>query len=53
MEPYRSLFPHAGLVLPDTEAVAGSVIVLPTGETMDAEKIGVVAQLVRTVVAGI
>jgi dTDP-4-amino-4,6-dideoxygalactose transaminase len=53
MEPYRSLFPHAGLVLPHTEAVAGSVIVLPTGETMDAEKIGVVAQLVRTVVAGI
>jgi len=52
MEPYRSLFPHAGLVLPHTEQVAGSVIVLPTGQTMDAEKIGVVAQVVRTVVAG-
>lgn len=53
MEPYRSLFPHAGLVLPRTEEVAGSVIVLPTGQTMDADKIEVVAQLVRTVVAGV
>jgi dTDP-4-amino-4,6-dideoxygalactose transaminase len=53
MEPYRSLFPHAGLVLPHTEQVAGSVIVLPTGQTMDPEKIGVVAQVVRTVVAGV
>ena len=53
MEPYRSLFPHAGLVLPRTEQVAGSVIVLPTGQTMDADKIGVVAQVVRTVVAGV
>lgn len=52
MEPYRSLFPHAGLVLPATEAVAASVIVLPTGETMDAERIGVVAQVVRTVIQG-
>jgi dTDP-4-amino-4,6-dideoxygalactose transaminase len=50
MEPYRSLFPHAGLVLPATERVAASVIVLPTGETMDAERIGVVAQVIRTVV---
>ena len=50
MEPYRSLFPHAGLVLPHTERVAASVIVLPTGETMDAGRIGVVAQVIRTVV---
>jgi len=50
MEPYRSLFPHAGLMLPATERVAASVIVLPTGETMDAERIGVVAQVIRTVV---
>lgn len=51
MEPYRSLFPHAGLVLPVTEQVAASVIVLPTGETMDAERIGVVAQVLRTMIA--
>jgi dTDP-4-amino-4,6-dideoxygalactose transaminase len=52
MEPYRSLFPHAGLLLPATEAVAASVIVLPTGQTMDAHKIGVVAQVIRTLVEG-
>ncbi|MCS0582422.1 aminotransferase class I/II-fold pyridoxal phosphate-dependent enzyme [Massilia pinisoli] len=52
MEPYRSLFPHAGLLLPVTEAVADSVIVLPTGQTMDPHKIGVVAQVIRTLVQG-
>jgi dTDP-4-amino-4,6-dideoxygalactose transaminase len=52
MEPYRSLFPHAGLLLPATEAVAASVIVLPTGQTMDAHKIDVVAQVIRTLVQG-
>jgi dTDP-4-amino-4,6-dideoxygalactose transaminase len=52
MEPYRALFPHAGLVLPATEAVAASVIVLPTGQTMDADSIASVAQVIRTVVQG-
>jgi dTDP-4-amino-4,6-dideoxygalactose transaminase len=47
MEPYRSLFPHAGLLLPHTEAVADRVIVLPTGQTMDAASIAVVGQVVR------
>lgn len=47
MEPYRSLFPHAGLLLPATEAVAASVIVLPTGQTMDAHRIHVVGQVIR------
>jgi dTDP-4-amino-4,6-dideoxygalactose transaminase len=31
MKPYRDLFPHARLVLPNTEAVAKRVVVLPTG----------------------
>jgi dTDP-4-amino-4,6-dideoxygalactose transaminase len=53
MEPYRSLFPHAGLVLPATEAVAGSVIVLPTGQTMDAGMVDTVAQVIRAVVQGV
>jgi len=48
MEPYRSLYPHAGLLLPATEAVAASVIVLPTGQTMNAQKIAVVGQVIRT-----
>jgi len=50
MEPYRSLFPHAGLVLPATAAVADRVIVLPTGQTMDAAMVATVAQVIRTVV---
>lgn len=36
MQPYRDLFPHTGLVLPHTEAVADRVIVLPTGAAVDA-----------------
>jgi len=32
MKPYRDLFPHAGLMLPHTTAVAGKVIVLPNGQ---------------------
>lgn len=36
MKPYRELFPHAGLVLPNTQAVADRVIVLPTGMTLPA-----------------
>lgn len=50
MEPYRSLFPHAGLLLSATEAVAASVIVLPTGQTMDALKIAVVGEVIRTAI---
>lgn len=34
MKPYRDLFPHAGLLLPNTRSVAESVIVLPTGTTL-------------------
>lgn len=51
MEPYRSLFPHAGLVLPHTNAVAARVMVLPTGQTMDAGMIATVVQILRTRIA--
>lgn len=34
MKPYRDLFPHAGLLLPNTALVADRVIVLPTGTTL-------------------
>lgn len=47
MEPYRSLFPHAGLVLPHTLAVAERVIVLPSGTTLPPEVPAVVAQCLR------
>jgi dTDP-4-amino-4,6-dideoxygalactose transaminase len=43
MQPYRSLFPHAGLMLPETIRVADRVIVLPTGTAVtevDARLVG-------------
>ena len=39
MQPYRSYYPHAGLVLPNTDAVAERVVVLPTGSSMHVDDI--------------
>lgn len=49
MEPYRSLFPHAGLMLPNTQAVAERVIVLPTGSAMTVEKAEAVVEIIANV----
>jgi dTDP-4-amino-4,6-dideoxygalactose transaminase len=46
MEPYRSYYPHAGLVLPNTNRVAERVVVMPTGSAVDAAAIrGITAVL--------
>jgi dTDP-4-amino-4,6-dideoxygalactose transaminase len=50
MQPYRELYPHAGLLLPNTEKVAASVVVLPTGTTMDEEMINDVAAVIRVLI---
>lgn len=47
MEPYRSLFPHAGLVLPHTEQIAEQVVVLPTGSALTPEMIASVTSIIR------
>jgi dTDP-4-amino-4,6-dideoxygalactose transaminase len=47
MEPYRSLFPHSYLLLPDTERVASKVIVLPTGTAVGELEIATISQLIR------
>ena len=47
MEPYRSFFPHARLLLPVTELVARRVIVLPTGTSMDNESIIRVCNIIK------
>ena len=39
MEPYKSYFPHARLLLPETERLCERVMVLPTGTGMDAHAI--------------
>jgi dTDP-4-amino-4,6-dideoxygalactose transaminase len=52
MKPYRELYPHAGLVLPNTHRVAERVIVLPTGTTMSKEMVQTVCAVICTLVKG-
>ena len=51
MEPYRSFFPHAGLLLPATERVCNRVLVLPTGTAVGTEEIGTVCNIIREAVS--
>lgn len=50
MAPYRELYPHAGLLLPNTIKVAESVIVLPTGMGIDEETVLTVSAVIRLLV---
>lgn len=47
MEPYRSYYPHAGLVLPITKQVASGVVVLPTGIAISEERIDGITSVLR------
>ncbi|HEY2345288.1 MAG TPA: DegT/DnrJ/EryC1/StrS family aminotransferase [Xanthomonadaceae bacterium] len=47
MQPYRDLYPHAGLLLANTTAVAERVVVLPTGPNLPAGAIALVAGVLR------
>lgn len=47
MEPYRSYFPHAGLLLPETEKLAQRILVLPTGTSVDSAAISKICQIIR------
>lgn len=49
MQPYSELFPHSHLMLEQTERLAARVIVLPTGPTLDGDKIEKVAGIIREV----
>jgi dTDP-4-amino-4,6-dideoxygalactose transaminase len=51
MEPYRSLQPNAGLLLPETERIAARVIVLPTGQTVDVETVQIVCCNIKDTVS--
>ena len=48
MEPYRSLFPHAHLLLPHTKAVAERVMLLPTGTTVGPQTIEGICNIIGT-----
>lgn len=52
MKPYRDLYPHSGLLLPDTISIAGRVLVMPTGTVMSADKIEVVTRILRVLAGG-
>jgi dTDP-4-amino-4,6-dideoxygalactose transaminase len=50
MEPYRSFFPHAGLLLPETEKATARVVCLPAGSSVGEERIAAICAILRTVV---
>lgn len=49
MEPYRSYFPHADMLLPQTERVCDRIMLLPTGQQMTEEAIKAVCQIIQLV----
>ncbi|MEO7299879.1 MAG: DegT/DnrJ/EryC1/StrS family aminotransferase [Verrucomicrobiota bacterium] len=50
MEPYRSFFPHAKLLLPQTEMVAARTIVLPNGTSVGPDEIKRICAIIRDVI---
>ena len=51
MEPYRSYFPHAGLLLPETERLTQRVMSLPTGTAVGPEETAAICAIIRLAVA--
>jgi dTDP-4-amino-4,6-dideoxygalactose transaminase len=51
MEPYRSYFPHAGLLLPVTERLSERVLSLPTGTAVGPDEISAICGIVRCAIA--
>lgn len=51
MEPYRSYFPNAGLLLPRTEELCERVLVLPTGTAVSPSSVQKICSIIRTALA--
>jgi dTDP-4-amino-4,6-dideoxygalactose transaminase len=51
MEPYRSYFPHAVLVLPETETLCQRVMVLPNGTSVHERAIAKIREIMRTAIS--
>jgi dTDP-4-amino-4,6-dideoxygalactose transaminase len=51
MEPYRSYFPHSGLLLPETEKLTNRVLILPTGTAIDETQIQSIAKIIRDAIS--
>lgn len=50
MEPYRSYFPHAGLLLPVTNDLSQRIMAMPTGTAISPEDIRKIAHIIDLVV---
>jgi dTDP-4-amino-4,6-dideoxygalactose transaminase len=50
MEPYCSYYPHAGLMLPETEKLVKKVIALPMGTAVSPGDISEIGQIIRLVI---
>jgi len=48
MEPYRSLFPNAHLLLPNTESKSAQVMVLPTGQGVSKRDIVAICDIIKS-----
>jgi len=46
MQPYRELYPHAGLLLPNTESISERVVVLPTGNALTTKDVIMIGQII-------
>jgi dTDP-4-amino-4,6-dideoxygalactose transaminase len=51
MEPYISRQPNAALLLPETERIAASILLLPTGQAVNAETAQVICRIIETAFA--
>jgi len=47
MQPYRTFFPHAGLLLPETESLVRRVMILPTGTSVSEQDITAIGGVLR------
>jgi dTDP-4-amino-4,6-dideoxygalactose transaminase len=50
MEPYRSYFPHAGVLLPETEQLCRRVLALPNGTSVDESVAERICGIIRTAI---
>ena len=51
MEPYRSFFPNASLLLPETEKLTGRVLQLPTGKAVGVDDVHKFCELIDFVLS--
>ena len=51
MQPYRDLFPNAGIMLSETEQIADGVLVLPTGTNVSVAAITLIAEIMKRILS--